>query len=58
MICGQLCLYVLYYLERGEKFIDILLKLMSEIQRSKTGGDFNSDLGLVSNIAEIAEFFI
>ena len=58
MICGQLSIYVLYYLERGEKFIDILLKLMSEIQRSKTGGDLNSDLGLVSNIAEIAEFLL
>ena len=56
-ICGQLCTYMLYYLEKGFNFIDILLSLMKEIH-GHTGGDLNSDIGLVSNIAELAEFFI
>ena len=72
MICGQLCTYVLYMLNSRFKFIDILLSLMNEIQGNSetgsqtesckpgicTGGDLNSNLGLVSDIAEIAEFFI
>ena len=57
-ICGQLCIYMLYYLERGEKFINILINLMNEIQGEKEGGDLNSDIGLVSDIAEITELFI
>ena len=62
-ICGQLSIYVLYMLNSGFKFIDILLSLMKEIQGSKEGGDLNSDrvnsdIGLVSDITEIAEFFL
>src|SRR5271156_3601274 len=41
-MCGQYCLYVLYYLREGYNFIDILHKLLPVSELS--GGDLNEDL--------------
>src|SRR5271156_2047287 len=51
-MCGQYCLYVLYYLGEGNNFIDILHKLYAH-----NGGDLNEDLHTIGDIAEIAELF-
>ena len=49
-ICGQYCLYVLYYLGKGFDFPDILNKL-----RGVSGGDITEDINTIADIAEIAE---
>ena len=51
-MCGQYCLYVLYYLGEGYNFIDILHKLLDH-----KGGALNEDLHTIGDIAEIAELF-
>src|SRR5271156_3899720 len=51
-MCGQYCLYVLFYLQKGYDFVDILHKLLG-----KHGGDLNEDLHTIGDIAEIAELF-
>ena len=51
-MCGQYCLYVLFYLEKGYDFVDILHKLLPH-----SGGDLNDDLHTIGDIAEIAELF-
>jgi len=51
-MCGQYCLYVLFYLGEGYDFIDILHKLLG-----KQGGDLNEDLHTIGDITEIAELF-
>ena len=50
-ICGQYCLYVLYYLGKGCEFPDILNKLRGV----KTGGDITEDINTIVDIAELAE---
>lgn len=52
-MCGQYCLYVLYYLGKGYDFINILHKLLTH-----KGGDINEDLNTIGDIAELAELFI
>src|SRR6266853_3192474 len=47
VICGQLCIYVLFLLDKEHKFLDILLSLMEEIHSIKQGGDLNEDINLV-----------
>src|SRR5271167_4366619 len=51
-MCGQYCLYMLYYLGKGYNYITILHKLLSH-----TGGDLNEDLHTIGDIAELAEMF-
>ena len=51
-ICGQYCLYVLYYLGKGFDFPDILYKL-----RGNRGGDLTEDISTIADIAELAELF-
>src|SRR6266853_301980 len=58
VICGQLCIYVLYMLDKGYKFLDILLSLMEEIHNIKQGRDLNSDLDLVHDVSLIAELLL
>src|SRR6266853_715932 len=55
IICGQLCCYVLYMLDKEHKFLDILLSLMDEIHGIKAGGDLNEDVNLVHDVSLIAE---
>jgi len=55
VICGQLCCYVLYMLDKEHKFLDILLSLMDEIHGIKAGGDLNEDINLVHDVSLIAE---
>src|SRR6266853_5994771 len=55
VICGQLCVFVLYMLDHGHKFLDILLSLMDEIHGIKAGGDLNEDINLVHDVSLIAE---
>ena len=48
VICGQMCIYVLYMLSQRHNFIDILLSLMQQFgQSGKTGDDLNDDIDLV-----------
>src|SRR5271156_6933079 len=54
-MCGQYCLYILYYLGEGYNFNDILHKLLPVNEHS--GGDLNEDLHTIGDIAEIAELF-
>jgi hypothetical protein len=53
-MCGQYCLYVLYYLGKGYDYADILHRLLVT---GKHGGDLNEDLHTIGDIAEIAELF-
>src|SRR6266853_2562289 len=43
VICGQLAVYLLFMLNQGYKFLDILFSLMDEIHGIKTGGDLHND---------------
>src|SRR5271167_4346147 len=49
-MCGQYCLYMLYYLGKGYNYITIIHKLLLH-----TGGDINEDLHTIGDIAELAE---
>src|SRR6266853_3027146 len=53
VICGQLAIYLLYMLDQGYKFLDILLSLMDEIHGIKSVGDLNSDLNLIHDASLI-----
>src|SRR6266853_4369376 len=53
VICGQLAIYLLFMLDQGHKFHDILLSLMDEIHGIKAGGDLNEDINLVHDVSLI-----
>ena len=65
-MCGQLCLYVLYELDKGNTFINIITSLMS--QRTGTGlltdiipkdfkfGLSDGDVNAIDDIATVAFF--
>jgi len=55
VICGQICIYVLYMLGNNHKFIDILLSLMNEFHPEHLGGDLNEDFHALEDIATIVE---
>jgi len=57
VICGQICIYVLYMLGKNNKFINILLSLMNEFHPEHLGGDLNEDFHTIEDIATIAELF-
>ena len=46
VICGQLCIYMLYMLDHNHKFIDILLSLMNEFH---SGSGINEDISTIIN---------